>query len=184
MRRSLLLLALLTLAACKPAAPPPAESAIAPKAGLDVAEWSATQTRDKLASGEVTSRALVQAYLDRIAAVDKAGPTLNSVIELDPTALDQADALDAERKAGKLRGPLHGLPVLLKDNIDVAGMANSAGSLALASHRPANDAFLVGRLRAAGAIILGKTNLSEWANFRSTRSTSGWSSRGGQTRNA
>ncbi len=94
-----------------------------------------------------------------------------------------ADALDAERKAGKTRGPLHGIPVLLKDNIDASGMVNSAGSLALAENRPKQDAFIVARLRAAGAVILGKTNLSEWANFRSTRSTSGWSSRGGQTKN-
>ena len=100
-----------------------------------------------------------------------------------PAALQEADALDAERKAGKVRGPLHGIPVLLKDNIDVAGMVNSAGSLALANHRPAQDAFAATRLRAAGAVILGKTNLSEWANFRSTRATSGWSSRGGQTKN-
>jgi amidase len=131
----------------------------------------------------VTSHALTQAYLDRIAAIDKAGPALNSVIELNPDALKEADALDAERKAGKLRGPLHGIPVLLKDNIDATPMANSAGSLALAEHRPKADAFLVAKLREAGAVILGKTNLSEWANFRSTRSISGWSGRGGQTRN-
>jgi amidase len=105
------------------------------------------------------------------------------VIETNAAALSDAEALDAERRAGKLRGPLHGIPALLKDNIDVTGMVNSAGSLALADHRPAQDAFLVSRLRAAGVVILGKTNLSEWANFRSTRSTSGWSSRGGQTKN-
>ena len=103
------------------------------------------------------------------------------MIELNPQALADADRLDAERAAGKVRGPLHGMPVLLKDNIDAVGMVNSAGSLALADNRPASDAFLVTRLREAGAVILGKTNLSEWANFRSTRSTSGWSSRGGQT---
>jgi len=136
-----------------------------------------------MASGELTSAALTQAYLDRIARVDDAGPTLGAVIELNPQAIAEATALDAERKAGKLRGPLHGIPVLLKDNIDAAGMVNSAGSLAMADNRPATDAFVVTRLRAAGAVILGKTNLSEWANFRSTRSSSGWSSRGGQTRN-
>ena len=136
-----------------------------------------------MAEGKLTSRDLTQAYLDRIAAIDDAGPALNAVIELNPQALADAAALDAERKAGKVRGPLHGLPILIKDNVDVAGMVNSAGSLALAEHRPKQDAFLVTRLREAGAVILGKTNLSEWANFRSTRSSSGWSSRGGQTKN-
>jgi amidase len=136
-----------------------------------------------MSSGALSSRALTQAYLDRIAAIDDAGPQLNAVIETNPDALEDADALDAERKAGRLRGPLHGIPVLLKDNIDAVPMVNSAGSLALANHRPKSDAFLVARLREAGAVILGKTNLSEWANIRSTRSTSGWSARGGQTRN-
>ncbi len=154
-----------------------------PAAVLDVAELSATEARDRMAAGTLTSRTLTEGYLDRIANLDDAGPRLNAVIEINPAALRDADALDAERKAGKVRGPLHGIPVLLKDNIDVAGMVNSAGSLALANHRPAQDAFAVARLRAAGAVILGKTNLSEWANFRSTRSTSGWSSRGGQTKN-
>jgi amidase len=185
-RRLALLLITAALAACKPTptpTPPPPASGNAGTA-LDVAELSAIEARARLASGELTSRALTQAYLDRIARLDKAGPALNSVIELNPDALKDADALDAERTAGKIRGPLHGLPVLLKDNIDVVGMVNSAGSLAMAGNRPQRDAFLVARLRAAGAVILGKTNLSEWANFRSTRSISGWSSRGGQTRNA
>ncbi len=137
----------------------------------------------QMASGALSSHALTQAYLDRIAAIDDAGPMLNAVIESNPDALKDADALDAERKAGKLRGPLHGIPVLLKDNIDAVPMVNSAGSLALANHHPKSDAFLVAKLREAGAVILGKTNLSEWANFRSTRSSSGWSGRGGQTRN-
>ena len=150
---------------------------------LDVAELSATVARDRMAAGSLTSRALTQAYLDRIAKLDDAGPRLDSVIEISGSALTEADALDAERKAGKLRGPLHGIPVLLKDNIDVKGMVNSAGSLAMADNRPSQDAFVAARLRAAGAVILGKTNLSEWANFRSTRSSSGWSSRGGQTKN-
>jgi amidase len=154
-----------------------------PAPGVDVVEMSATGARDRMAAGTLTSRALTQAYLDRIAAVDKAGPALNAVIELNPRAIADAEALDAERRAGKVRGPLHGVPVLLKDNIDVAGLVNSAGSLALADHRPARDAFVAARLREAGAVIIGKTNLSEWANFRSTRSTSGWSSRGGQTKN-
>jgi amidase len=159
----------------------PTPAASAPS--LDIAELSATDARDRMAAGTLTSRALTQAYLERIAALDDAGPRLDSVIELNPSALADADLLDAERKAGKIRGPLHGIPVLLKDNIDVSGMVNSAGSIALADHRPRQDAFLAARLRASGAVILGKANLSEWANFRSTRSSSGWSSRGGQTKN-
>lgn len=150
---------------------------------VDVVELSAIDARDRMASGSLTSAALTQAYLDRIAKIDDAGPTLNAVIELNPSAVSEAAALDAERKAGKVRGPLHGIPILIKDNVDVAGMVNSAGSLAMAGHRPKQDAFVAKRLRDAGAVILGKANLSEWANFRSTRSSSGWSSRGGQTRN-
>jgi len=173
------------VAACSP--PPPAgnssSSQTAGKTTVDVVELPATEAMRRMAAGTLTSRALTQAYLDRIAAIDDAGPTLDAVVDLNPQALDDAAKLDEERRAGALRGPLHGLPVLLKDNIDVAGMVNSAGSLALAQNRPARDAFLVARLRAAGAVILGRTNLSEWANFRSTRSSSGWSSRGGQTKN-
>jgi len=160
----------------------PSAPAAAAAPAVDVVELSAADASARLAAGTLTSRALTEAYLARISAVDKAGPRLNSVIELNPQALTDAERLDAERAAGRVRGPLHGLPVLIKDNIDAVGMANSAGSLALADHKPAADAFLVTRLRAAGAVILGKTNLSEWANFRSTRSSSGWSSRGGQTR--
>jgi amidase len=144
---------------------------------------TATDARDRMAKGELTSEALTAAYLKRIADVDDAGPKLSAVIEVNEQADDEARARDVERKAGKVRGPLHGIPVLIKDNVDIAGMVNSAGSLALADHKPKADAFVVARLRDAGAVILGKTNLSEWANFRSTRSTSGWSSRGGQTRN-
>lgn len=136
-----------------------------------------------MAAGSLTSQSLTRAYLDRIAQLDDAGPMLNAVIEVNPAALADAEALDAERRSGRVRGPLHGIPILLKDNIDVAGMVNSAGSLALRDNRPAADAFIAARLRAAGAVMLGKANLSEWANFRSTRSSSGWSSRGGQTRN-
>jgi amidase len=173
------------LAACSS---PPSEStsepAPAPSSALDVAELSAAEARARMEAGTLTSRALTEAYLSRIAALDTGGPKLNSIIELNQAALTDAGRLDAERKAGAVRGPLHGVPVLLKDNIDVAGMVNSAGSLALAEHRPARDAFIVARLREAGAVILGKTNLSEWANFRSTRSSSGWSSRGGQTKHA
>ncbi len=146
-------------------------------------EATIAQLQARMASGTLDSQRLTRAYLDRIAAIDDAGPMLNAVIELNPDAMREAAALDAERKTGRLRGPLHGIPLLLKDNIDAVPMANSAGSLALADHRPKTDAPLVARLRAAGAVILGKTNLSEWANFRSSHSTSGWSGRGGQTRN-
>lgn len=149
----------------------------------DVVELSAVDARARLAAGTLSARALAEASLARITAIDSAGPRLRAVIEIAPDALAEADRRDAERATGRLRGPLHGLPVLVKDNIDVRGMVNSAGSLALAQNRPARDAFLVARLREAGAVVLGKTNLSEWANFRSEHASSGWSSRGGQTRN-
>ena len=131
-------------------------------------------------SGRRTARQIAEQYLSRIQALDRNGPSLHSVIELNPDALAIADALDAERQTGGPRGPLHGIPVLIKDNIDTADrMTTTAGSLALEGSIAARDAFIVERLRAAGAVILGKTNLSEWANFRSTHSTSGWSGRGG-----
>lgn len=134
--------------------------------------------------GEVTARQLVRYYLDRIEAIDRDGPQLSAIIELNPEALQIADALDEERRRSGARGPLHGIPVVLKANIDTGDrMATSAGSLALAGHHPPDDAFLVARLREQGAVILGKANLSEWANFRSTQSSSGWSSVGGQTKN-
>jgi amidase len=140
--------------------------------------------QSKMRSGKETAHSLVQQYLARIDAIDQRGPSTNSVIELNPDALTIATQLDTERKAGKVRGPLHGIPVLIKDNIDTADkMHTTAGSLALADNVAARDAFVAERLRAAGAVILGKTNLSEWANFRSTHSSSGWSGRGGQTRN-
>jgi amidase len=151
--------------------------------GVDVVELDATEAQRRMTAGTLSAVALTRAYLARIAAIDDAGPRLAAVIEVNPEAEAEAAALDRERAAGRVRGPLHGIPVLIKDNIEVVGMATSAGSLALAQHRPKADAFLVGRLRAAGAVILGKTNLSEWANFRGDNSTSGWSSRGGQTRN-
>src|SRR5688500_10402539 len=174
---------LIAVTACtsQPYSPATAPAPEAPS--VDVVELSATDAGDRMAAGTLTSEVLTRAYLTRIADVDDGGPKLASVIELNPRAEDEARALDAERQAGKIRGPLHGIPILIKDNVDVAGMVNSAGSLALADHKPKADAFMVARLREAGAVILGKTNLSEWANFRSTRSTSGWSSRGGQTRN-
>jgi amidase len=137
-----------------------------------------------MASGSHTSRALVEAYLKRIDAVDRDGAHLRAVLEVNPEALSIADDLDKERKAKGARGPLHGIPVLLKDNINTGDrMSTSAGSLALGDQHAKEDAPLAHRLREAGAVILGKTNLSEWANFRSTRSISGWSGRGGQTRN-
>ena len=137
-----------------------------------------------MASGDLTSAELVAGYLDRIARIDRTGPRVNAVLELDPDAEAQARALDAERANGTVRGPLHGIPVLVKDNIATAGAAGTtAGSLALAGVRALHDAPLVARLRGAGAVILGKTNLSEWANIRSVRSTSGWSAVGGLTRN-
>jgi len=179
------LLAASVALACTPAGTtetsPAAEQRARP--AVDVVELTAAAAEEQMRAGTLTSRALTQAYLARIAAIDDAGPRLNAVIEINPNALADADALDAERKTGKVRGPLHGLPVLVKDNVDVVGMVNSAGSLAMAEHRPKQDAFIARRLREAGAVILGKTNLSEWANFRSTRSSSGWSSRGGQTKN-
>ncbi|MBC7617524.1 MAG: amidase [Candidatus Saccharibacteria bacterium] len=151
---------------------------------FDVTEKSVVQLQAALTDGTVTSQQLVQLYLARIAALDKAGPKLNSIIELNPDVMAIAKALDAERKSKGPRGPLHGIPVLLKDNIATAdGMQTTAGSLALVGAKPPRDAFLVTQLRKAGAVILGKTNLSEWANMRSTRSTSGWSARGGLTRN-
>lgn len=145
---------------------------------------SISELQHRMASGELSAHAIVQQYLNRIAALDKDGPRINAIIELNPDALAVADRLDAERRNGTLRGPLHGIPVLLKDNIDTADrMHTSAGSLALANSIASRDSSVAARLRAAGAIILGKTNLSEWANFRSTHASSGWSGRGGQTRN-
>lgn len=151
---------------------------------FDLNEATVEQLQEKMRSGVLTSRQITKKYLDRIAAIDKAGPAINAVIELNPDALSIAEAMDAERKAGRLRGPLHGIPVLIKDNIDTADkMLTTAGSIAMEGNIAKKDAFIAARLREAGAVILGKTNLSEWANFRSTRSSSGWSSRGGQTKN-
>ena len=147
-------------------------------------EATAVQLQDWMTSGRYTARQVAELYLRRIEEIDRGGPALHAVIEVNPDALAIADVLDAERKAKGPRGPLHGIPVLIKDNIDTADkMMTTAGSLALEGARPSRDAFIVGRLRAAGAVILGKTNLSEWANFRSTHSTSGWSGRGGQVKN-
>jgi amidase len=145
---------------------------------------SAGEQQAALTDGRTTSEALVRAYLDRIARYDDAGVRLNAVLATNPRALDEARRLDAERRAGKVRGPLHGVTVLLKDNIESDdGLPTTAGSLALAANVTGRDAPLVRRLREAGAVVLGKTNLSEWANFRSTRSISGWSAVGGLVRN-
>ena len=150
----------------------------------DYSEASIADLHDQLQRGELSSEQLVEWYLERIARIDHDGLQLNSIIEINPDALRIARALDAEWQSSGPRGPLHGIPVVLKANIDTADqMYTSAGSLALAEHVPPTDAFVVKRLRDAGAVILGKANLSEWANFRSRRSSSGWSSVGGQTKN-
>jgi len=152
---------------------------------VDYSEYDIESLQSLMAQGELSSRQLTQFYLDRIEAIDRNGPTLNSIIELNPQALEIAAALDAERLASGPRGPMHGIPVVLKANIDTADeMETTAGSLALKGHHPPTDAFMVTQMRAAGAVILAKANLSEWANFRSTESSSGWSSIGGQTTNA
>jgi amidase len=161
------------------AAEPPAA---APAFELD--ELSITELQEGMRSGKYTARSLAEKYLARIDAIDKQGPAVNSIIELNPDALAIADRLDQERKQQRIRGPLHGIPVLVKDNLDTADrMMTTAGSLALVGSRPAQDSFVVEKLRQAGAVLLGKTNLSEWANIRSSHSTSGWSGRGGLTRN-
>ncbi|MGH9699342.1 MAG: amidase [Candidatus Acidiferrales bacterium] len=151
---------------------------------FELEEITVAQLQDAMASGKWTARSIAEKYLARIAEIDTQGPALNSVIELNPEALAIADSLDAERKSKGPRGPMHGIPVLIKDNIGTSDrMMTSAGSLALSGNIPPKDSGVARQLRAAGAVILGKTNLSEWANFRSSHSSSGWSGRGGQTRN-
>jgi amidase len=150
----------------------------------DLDEKTIGDLAEGMKSGRYTARSITESYIAQIGAIDRQGPMLRSVIELNPDALAIADSLDRERKEKGPRGPLHGIPVLIKDNIDTADrMATTAGSLALVGSKPPADAFLVRQLRRAGAIVLGKTNLSEWANIRSNHSTSGWSGRGGLTRN-
>lgn len=157
--------------------------AAARAADFPFAEATIESLQTQMAAGALTAHELTAAYLQRIAEIDRFGPKLNAILELNPDALSLADALDAERRAGHVRGPLHGIPVLLKDNLDTADrMETTAGSLAMLGQKPPRDAHVVARLREAGAVILGKTNLSEWANFRGRKSTSGWSARGGQTR--
>jgi amidase len=164
------------------AAEPPV--AAAPVAAFELEEATIADLQKRMASGQDSARSLVEQYLQRIEALDKQGPALHHVIELNPDALGIADALDAERKSKGARGALHGIPVLVKDNVGTADrMTTTAGSLALEGSIPPRDAFIARKLRDAGAVILGKTNLSEWANFRSTHSSSGWSGRGGQAKN-
>lgn len=151
---------------------------------FELEELTIAQLQEGTQSGRWSARALAEQYLARIDEIDRSGPQINSVIETNPDALSIATSRDEERKAGRVRSPLHGIPMLIKDNIDTADrMKTSAGSLALAESVAPRDAFIVERLRAAGVVLIGKTNLSEWANFRSSKSTSGWSGRGGQTCN-
>jgi amidase len=151
---------------------------------FELAEITITELQEGMKSGRFTSRSLVEKYTARIEELDKQGPAVNSILEMNPDAESIAVSLDAERKAKGPRGPLHGVPVLIKDNIDTADrMMTTAGSLALVGSKPAKDSFVAQKLRGAGAVILGKTNLSEWANIRSSHSTSGWSGRGGLTKN-
>ncbi len=170
--------ALAGVAACTPQ---PKETEKPDLSEFEFNEFTVDDLQQKMASGEITAESICQKYLERIKLVD---PLLKSVIEINPDALEIARQLDDERKVGKVRGPLHGIPVLIKDNIDTFDkMQTTAGSLALEGNIANIDAFIVQKLRDAGAVLLGKTNLSEWANFRSTNSSSGWSGRGGQVRN-
>jgi amidase len=185
---AVLLLCGLALSACMPSpSPAPApDAAPAPPAipAFALEETTLAELQQAMGDGRLTSRAITEAYLARIDALDRQGPALRAMLDLNPDALAMADALDAERRAGRVRGPLHGIPVVIKDNIATADrMTTTAGSLALEGVIAPEDAFVVAQLREAGAVILGKSNLSEWANFRSTRSSSGWSGRGGQVRN-
>jgi amidase len=155
-----------------------------PPPAFELDELTIAELQSAMTSGKFTAHSITRTYLDRIDEIDKRGPAINAVIELNPDAMAIAEALDSERKAGRVRGPLHGIPVLIKDNIDTHDrMTTTAGSLALGGSMPLQDSFVAKKLRDAGAIIIGKTNLSEWANFRSSHSSSGWSGRGGQTKN-
>jgi amidase len=178
----------IAMGAAAVALPSFAHGAAAPQAAevpsFELDEITVTELQEGMKSGKFTARSIAQKYLDRIAQIDKQGPAINSVIELNPDALAIADAMDAERQSKGPRGPMHGIPVLIKDNIGTADkMMTTAGSLALSGFTPTKDSGVARKLREAGAVILGKTNLSEWANFRSSHSTSGWSGRGGLTHN-
>ena len=171
-------------ALARPAQAPPSPPSPFPVKPFDLEEVTTAELQAGMKSGKYTARSITEKYLERIDEIDKRGPALNAVIEINPDALAIADALDKERREKGVRGPLHGIPVLVKDNIDTADrMMTTAGSLALYGSIAPRDSFVAQRLREAGAVILGKTNLSEWANFRSSHSTSGWSGRGGLTRN-
>ena len=162
----------------------PATRAATPVKPFELDEITIVELQDGMTSGKFTARSLVEKYSERIDEIDKRGPAVNAIIEMNPDALTIADALDQERKAKGTRGPMHGIPVLIKDNIDTADrMMTTAGSLALVGSKPAKDSFVAQKLRGAGAVILGKANLSEWANIRSSHSVSGWSGRGGLTKN-
>jgi amidase len=175
---------LATVSAVRPVEMASAPTATAAAPAFELDEMTIRDLQSGMASGKYTAHSLARKYLDRIDDIDKHGPAINSVIELNPDALAIATELDRERKARRARGPLHGIPILIKDNIDTHDrMMTTAGSLALTGSVPSQDSLVAKKLRDAGAVILGKTNLSEWANFRSTHSTSGWSGRGGQTRN-
>ncbi len=177
-----LLAAIVCIATSTPSGAPAGQGGA--DAAVELNESTIAELQDAMRAGRSTSRRLVEMFTRRIERLDRGGPTLRSVSEINPDAISIAEALDQERKAGRLRGPLHGIPILIKDNIDTADrMMTTAGSLALEGSIAPRDAFVVERLREAGAVILGKTNLSEWANFRSTKSTSGWSGRGGQVKN-
>ncbi|MDP2335148.1 MAG: amidase [Bacteroidota bacterium] len=175
-------LALAPLSSCvQPTVP---ASAAEDYSAFELNELTIAQLQEKMSSGMLTSEEITKKYLNRIEQIDKNGPELRAVIEINPEALDIARKMDVERKSGKVRGSLHGIPVLIKDNIDTGDqMQTTAGSLALVGVPAPDDAFIVRKLREAGAVLLGKTNLSEWANFRSSKSSSGWSGRGGQVRN-
>ncbi len=182
--------ALSTAAATVPVAcrseetPAPEPSAVTSVSSFELDEVSIAELQRRMGSGQETARSLVEKYLARIQEIDRQGPELRSVIEINPEALPISDSLDQERSSTGARGPLHGIPILLKDNIDTADrMTTTAGSLALEGSIPLKDSYVARKLRQAGVVLLGKTNLSEWANFRSTHSSSGWSGRGGQCRN-
>ncbi len=181
------ILPVLSLNSCQspsPTAEPTDDQNSAEQPAFALEEMGVAELQKGMEEGTYTAEAITQMYLDRIKAIDEKGPAINAVIELNPDATEIARQLDEERKNGQLRGPLHGIPIMLKDNIDTGDrMQTTAGALAMEGHIAQADAAIVKQLRDSGAIILGKTNLSEWANFRSNRSSSGWSSRGGQTKN-
>ena len=178
--------AALAMSACSPSVPGPPSGPEAPESvpSFEFDEVTVDDLQRMMESGEHTARSITQAYIERLEAMDRQGPALRSMIEINPDALEIADRLDAERSSSRPRGPLHGIPVALKDNLDTHDrMTTTAGSLALEGSIPPRDSFVAERLRAAGAVLLGKANMSEWAYFRGERATSGWSARGGQCRN-